>query len=153
MAETVKWKYIAPANIKPEIAANELKRIFKDHGYLTPALIVKVARKKKNPLHDCFEWNDTVAANLYRETQAKYILRQIETEFDDGGDEPIRIRLFHSVVENDKNVYTTIHHAKNNAELWEQIVEKALLEVKNWRRVYKDITRFDAIHAAIDGVK
>lgn len=147
-----RWKHLAPGKVTPDAAANEITRIISIYGCATPNRIVFEARRKRNPLHDCFEWNDTIAAKMYRESQARYILRSIETVIDQSDDEPIRIRAFPSVIENDKNVYITLAHAREVPELWEQVVEKALLEIKNWRETYKHIKEFEAIFIAIDKV-
>ena len=44
---------------------------------ITPKNLVEANRDESAPLHNEFEWNDTKAAEKYRETQAGYIIRNI----------------------------------------------------------------------------
>jgi len=52
----------------------EIDRLMdKNHGELTPELIVTAARDKKNPLHTYFTWNDMEEANLWRLHKARVL--------------------------------------------------------------------------------
>jgi hypothetical protein len=53
----------------------ELDRIYKQRGVLDKVMIVDVARDPKHPLHQCFEWDDTVAGEKYRQEQALEMIR------------------------------------------------------------------------------
>ncbi len=152
MESQYKWKSNSRVKVKVNAAADEINRIIKARGYITPPILLAEAKKERNPLHSCFEWNDTVAANMYREQQAGYIIRSIETVIDVGEDESIRIRAFQSVVKEDDTVYVTVQQARQTPELWEQVVAKALLEIHNWRETYKNIKEFETIFDAIDQI-
>lgn len=52
-----------------------LTAIHDEHGVLTPALVVDVARDPEHPLHSRFEWDDGIAAEKYRLVQAGELLR------------------------------------------------------------------------------
>jgi len=54
---------------------NHLQAIRDEHGSLTPALVVEVARNPGHPLHSRFEWDDSVAAEKWRLEQAGQLLR------------------------------------------------------------------------------
>ena len=53
----------------------ELDRIYEQHGTLNKVLLVEVARDEAHPLHSCFEWDDTVAGERYRQGQALEMIR------------------------------------------------------------------------------
>lgn len=44
---------------------------------VTPAEIVDRARDENSELHKCFEWDDRIAGEKYREQQAGYVLRML----------------------------------------------------------------------------
>lgn len=52
-----------------------LQAIRDEHGCLTPALVVDVARDPAHPLHSRFEWDDSAAAEKWRQEQAGQLLR------------------------------------------------------------------------------
>lgn len=85
-----------------------LQDMYERHGRLTPAIIVDESRAEDAPLHNRFEWDDTVAAEQYRFLQAARIIRSVritragtdtdtDTADDDGKDgitEPEGVRAF-----------------------------------------------------------
>ena len=82
-----KWKSGARLVGDPQIVGEQLARIEK-HGTLTPKAVVDASRRSSAPLHDYFEWRDDVAAEKYREVQAKEIIRSVELVIE--GSEPTR---------------------------------------------------------------
>lgn len=78
-----------------------LQDMYERHGRLTPAIIVDESRAEDAPLHNRFEWDDTVAAEQYRFLQAARIIRSVritragtDTVEDDGPAEPEGVRAF-----------------------------------------------------------
>lgn len=80
--------------IKPEIimskethemkvkAIEEINRLAKANGgKITPAQLVAIAADPNNPLHEYFEWDDSAAANKYREVQARILLRSVRVDY------------------------------------------------------------------------
>lgn len=65
--------------IPAEVVANELERIRKAKGGLsiTPKTIVQESRSPSSVLHDCFEWDNEIAAELHREYQARHLVKSI----------------------------------------------------------------------------
>lgn len=60
---------------------NEILRI-KDTLGLTPENLIKEAKKKSNPLHNLFEWDDTEAARKWRLQQGRLIINEIKIIVD-----------------------------------------------------------------------
>ena len=58
-------------------AAEELERIREKHGILSARVIVEESMDEKAILHRCFQWDDTKAAALYRESQARDLIRNL----------------------------------------------------------------------------
>ena len=56
--------------VKAQDAGEELARIHKRHGQLTPSLVVDESRSQKATLHRIFEWDDEIAAENFRHHQA-----------------------------------------------------------------------------------
>lgn len=61
--------------------AAALEEIAQRHGGgLTPPIVVEEARAKDHPLHDYFEWRDGIAAEKYREDQARALIRSVRIQ-------------------------------------------------------------------------
>lgn len=76
-----------------ELAARSVDRI------VTPKMIVDDARPEDSPLHPAFEWRDDVAAEKYREEQARAMVRAlvIPSPVSKEPENPKFIRLFENV--------------------------------------------------------
>ena len=61
-----------------DIQTQELDKLYKKYGKLTPDMVVKEAKKKSSPLHQYFEWNDTEAALQWRKQQARVMIHHIK---------------------------------------------------------------------------
>lgn len=67
-----------PAKLSADTAAQELDRIREQcGGKLMPRDVVAESKPKTAPLHHCFEWRDATAGELYREHQARNLIRSI----------------------------------------------------------------------------
>lgn len=83
------WKKGYEHQVDANDAANELERIRVDNnGKLIPAKVVKESEPKTAVLHDCFEWRNAVAANRFREYQARNLIRGIRIIKDDDQQAP-----------------------------------------------------------------
>ena len=77
-----------------DIIKSELERLFLE-GLLRPADVVEAARDPESPLHSHFEWDDTEAAEKWREEQARQLIRNVRIEV--GTSSPVLVRAFVSL--------------------------------------------------------
>jgi len=78
---------------------DQLLDIRERHGRLVPDLVVQEAESVDHPLHDRFEWDDTVAGPAYRRVQAHELIRSVRVVYrpaDDVSGERT-VRAFHAV--------------------------------------------------------
>lgn len=80
---------------------DQLMTIRQDKGSLTPADVVDAARPDDHPLHDRFEWDDLVAGEKWRSTQAAELIRSVRIVFTRTNGEESSVRFFHSTHEDD----------------------------------------------------
>jgi hypothetical protein len=72
-----------------------LTAIYTERGKLTPPLVVEEAANPQHPLHDRFEWDDTIAGPKYRERQAADLIRSVRVRFTSpNSQEEIDVRAF-----------------------------------------------------------
>ena len=155
MSRVYKWKSRAQVPVGAQAAGERLEQLAEGKGgALLPAAVVKDALPKRSLLHPCFEWDDSVAAEAHRKSQANYLLRNILTiETIPDTEEEREIRAFVIVEEDDSQHYTSIGRAISNDELRDQILERALGELNSWQKRYDDLVEFVQIFAAIQTVR
>ena len=73
-----------------------LNDIAETHGVLSAELIVEEASDPEHPLHDRFEWDDDLAARLYRLEQAAQMIRSVHIQVQRGDQEgkTVSVRAF-----------------------------------------------------------
>lgn len=136
---------------KANVAGRELDRLTKVNGGLTAENVVDSARKRASPLHDFFEWSDSVAAQRYRLEQARHLMRCVVVMYDDTllkTDRPIRAFIaFETQPESlrDDGRYVAMHQILTDAELRELLVDEALTEHIRWEKRYAHLKEFAAI--------
>lgn len=149
-----KWKRNALGGTNGDKVGKEIIKIMKaNEGVVLPETLVKSARPISSSIHNCFEWDNTVAAEKYRVEQARYMLRQVVVITED--EEPIEVRAFVNIASADDNegYYTTIQKVVETPELYmnyEQQIYRELLAIKNKAR---NLKRFKAVWQALDKIK
>lgn len=75
----------------------DLLAIRAKRGVLNPVVVEEEARPEEHPLHDRFEWDDSLAAVAHRRTQAHQLIQSVRVKFVTAGGEPKSVRAFHAV--------------------------------------------------------
>lgn len=70
--------------VKAEVAGRICQELSESDGGLTPQRLVDVSRDEAHPLHKEFEWDDSLAAEMYRRSQAAKLIRDIVIVREDG---------------------------------------------------------------------
>lgn len=119
-------------------------------GELTPRVVVDVARDPGHPLHNRFEWDDSVAGEKYRLHQARELIR-IAVEFVDGTDGPVKVRSFHSVNRVDGPTYEPVADIKTDPFMSKLVLQAAEREWKSLYQKYAHLAEFlDAVRRDVE---
>ena len=90
-----------------------LQELYNKWGILTPELVVEVAKDSWHPLHDRFEWDDTIAAEKFRLVQAARVIRSVRVTVHRGESKPpIRVRAFVA----EKELFSTLPNDQRPTE-------------------------------------
>ena len=142
---TYQWKLPGLMPGDAQTGGEELNRIYQEKGRLDAPDIVSESRPESAPLHPCFEWNDTVAAEKYREAQAQGIVRSIVVVHENQNNEPVEVRAFLNVQE----TYRPIEVVVNNEEQMADLLKSALAELKAFEKKYATLSRLTPVFEAI----
>lgn len=88
-----------------------LDQIRQDHGRLTPAIVLEVAADPEHLLHSRFTWDDDEAADRWRLSQARDLIRRCRVVARPGTDTqgPQTIRAYHSLPDEQGRAYQPAH--------------------------------------------
>ena len=115
--------------------------------------VVNKARDPKTELHKCFEWNDAVAAEKYRESQARTVVGNLKITVIKGPSkqpEPIDIRYYSMA--SARGNYEPTEIIVRNQDKFDMLKEQALRELQTFRKKYAALNGLEAVFDAIDAV-
>lgn len=132
---------------------DQLQTIYDQRGELTPALVVETARPKNHPLHNRFEWNNSLAGESWRRHQAAELIRSCEIVYREATDtDPEhRIRAFHAVKAESGHVYEPVEQIADDPFTRELVLRDALRRWQDLKRRYQDLAEFfDLVKADLE---
>lgn len=130
-------------------AGERLAELHATQQLLTPRAIVDDARDLESPLHALFEWDDSVAAEQHRLSQARHVVRSIRL-VSQAVNEPESLRVFVHVREDSEPHYTTAARAMSDEALRRQVLLRALQDLKRFRERYQEYQELARVFAAVD---
>lgn len=120
-----------------------LQAIRDEHGTLTPALVVDVARDPEHALHSRFEWDDSIAAEKWRIEQAGQLLR---ITFRPNPDKPVDLRAFTAIKGEDSPTsdYMPTEEVAANPFMAELMLRQMKRDWQTFKRRYDHMAGFVA---------
>ena len=111
------FNYPVPANE----GAEELDRIKRKHGTLTPGKVVTESEPEDAPLHSVFTWDDPVAAHRYREFEARSYIRSVQVVHEGPSGTEVREPVYYNVrIEGQRaGRYETLDVLQDDPELFD----------------------------------
>lgn len=123
-----------------------LNAIRDEFGTLTPELVVDVARDPEHPLHTRFEWDDSIAAEKWRLTQAGEILR---VTYRPDPTKPTDLRAFMAVKneESPRSEYVPTQEALADPFTRQLILSRMKREAKQFADRYSHMAEYASVVA------
>lgn len=147
----VVWKPGSRHKIPAQDAFQRLEELRKRDGNFTAATVLDDGRSSLSPLHDEFEWDDTIAAEEHRLQQARLLICSVAIVREPvGSEEATIVRAFVVVNENEDQHYTSLAVALSDDAMRRQVVLRALNELEALQRKYHDIEELKAVFEAAD---
>ena len=137
--------------VNPQDAGEYLDWLAQRDGGLAPEVIVEEAKDPQAVLHTCFEWNDSQAAQKYREVQARTVIRNLVTVHIAKEEEraPLRTRAFVHI-ESEPSRYVDIALALADSEMRQNLFEQAKKELRSFQIKYKSLSELAGIWEELD---
>lgn len=140
-------------NIDAQIAGEECSRVASTIG-LTAENLLNENRAEGTPLHNYFEWRDDVAAEKYRLTQSKDIIRSIVLVRQSDNDTRPPVRQFIAIRKSpSEREFVPIETVLKKPDYTEQMFEQAKRDLLAFRTKYvnlRDYAELSGVFASID---
>lgn len=137
-----------PANI----VGKTLERIEERDGVVTAASFLEESRPEDSPTHGCFEWDDSVAAEMYRLQQSTQTILDLKvTVVNDG--KPSKVHALVNVVDKAPGrqaEYKSIDVALRVEDERSVVIRNAIGEMKAFQKKYEELMELAAVFAEMD---
>lgn len=124
-----------------------------EEGDLTPEHVVEVARAPEHPLHSRFEWDDSLAAEVHRRSQAAALIRSVRVVYKEDFDGIEKTtRAFVSVRPPDaaRPRYEPVEQVLADPLTRQMLLRDARREWMAFKRKYEALREFASIIAGTD---
>jgi hypothetical protein len=138
--------------VTAQATGERLECLRETHGTLTAELVVDDARNPKAVLHPAFEWRDEVAAEEFRKEQARSLIRSVVVVPNDASEDTPLVRAFVVVGDVGDLSYTSMHVAMADETMRQQIVARALRELRQFQAKYSELTELAEVFAAANKI-
>ena len=163
-----KWNYSHP--VDAETVGKTLEEIEDSYGEVTPALLLDASKADDSPTHNLFTWDDAVAAEKYRLSEAGRVIRDLHIEYVSEsheptdkqiaieGREPIKYvgRAYVNVIPVEDNSLSTagrfvnIGTAMSDSEMRKNVLLNAQRELRIFTQKYK---KYEELSAVIESIE
>lgn len=142
------WKVAGIFKADASKVAQEISDLGKE---CTTKDIVNIARNSRSELHKCFEWDDSVAGERYREIQAQQILRSLVISKQVEDKEPVTYRLFVNTGDRDGK-YKPVEFVVRQPDEYQKLLETAKRELHAFKTKYSILVELSGLFKEIDNL-
>ena len=148
--------------VSAQDAAEELRTIEKKRGEVTAENVLDSSRPDGAVLHDCFEWDDSVAGEKWRLKQSSDLIGNIVRvsipEAADEGEKKTETRFFVNARDRyeegitTKGAFVTIDTALTDKEIYQNVLKNAIRELNSFRKKYSMLKELSAVFEEIEKI-
>lgn len=142
------WKSARQIKADPNEAAKVMNQLAESNS-LTAENLVEASKPESAPLHNDFEWDDTIAAIKYRNHQARNIINALVIVPDETiqAKEPIRAYF---KLEQSEPTYKQLTAIVKTPSQRDALLQSALTELVAFQKKYAVLSELKVVFASID---
>ena len=147
----MKWSWNSgyQAKVPAAVAGKELERLRQKHNdALTPRVVWEENRSRNAPLYKEFEWNDEKCGELWRDNQARSLIRSIRVQQNE--DDPPSIQYIHVETDTVPSCYVSTHRILNDEDMLACAIEEARVLVRGAQKRFSFISSLSRIFDEAD---
>lgn len=136
-----------------QVIGEALDKVRHDYGHLTPEVVVEAARAKRHPLHDQFEWDDSIAAEEFRRAQAQRLISAVVVITPETAANPPR--AYYSVRKVDEKgrvdrEYEPLSVVLSNDAIRAQVIDDIRRSIASFQRKLTHLSNVERLISALE---
>jgi len=158
--ESVKWAGGARFKVGADVALDCLEKIREENdGSITADGVVEEAEKEESPIHEEFEWSDSIAAHEHRKYTARTMIRSLHVVREEAPN--VEARQYElRVATKDKAIksgipqrcYRTTEDILADPIERDRLIARAVQDLATFRSRYAGLSELAVVFSAIDDV-
>ena len=144
------YKWYKGLNFFNKADANKVGKEIEELEIVTPANMVEKAKDENTELHKCFEWDDGIAAEKYRERQAGQILSCLQVVVIAETEETEEKAVKAYVTLKKETEFEPIETVVADPEKYDLLKERAIRQFKADRERYQEVYDLQELFDMID---
>lgn len=145
----ISWVKGSRFKVSAEVAKGVMDKLASEER-LSATELVKVSMPEDAPLHGEFEWDDEIAGQKWRESQASCMIRSIVVTVEDAP-QVENIRAYFNL-EQGMREYIPVHVIMSDDAKRERLLDLAIRELASFRKKYEQLTELAGVFAEIDKI-
>lgn len=154
MKPVYEWKLPNLYPVSAQVAGETIEGLKTALGKenIEPEELLDASRPADAPLHECFEWDDAIAAEKYRLKQSYDIIRAVTVKINGADETPATVRAFVNVSDTPhaRGTFVSIKTAMENNDYRKNILRNALIDLRKFQRTYAIYQELANVFKAID---
>ena len=145
------WKTASYIKADANVAGKQCEELERTVG-LTAKNLLDANRDENAPLHNEFEWRDDIAAEKYRENQARHIIACLCVRAETtSGEQSEPVRAFLKTAPEPE--YQSLNVILQSADSHVAMLSMALRELEAFRKKYKMLSELKPLFDAMEGIE
>lgn len=138
--------------VTKETVQKKLTEIFERDGCIKASVVVKEAKPKKSPIHDCFEWDDGKAAKQHRLWQGRQLIRLTLIPYEGEENRLVNVPRITVKGESAEGEYLPINAVVKSIGDYERCLNGVLADFHALQRSVDELTEAAGEHGAVDHI-
>lgn len=144
------WKTASYIKADANVAGKQCEELEKTVG-LTAKNLLDANRDENAPLHNEFEWRDSIAAEKYRENQAQHIIACLCVRAETAtGEQSEPVRAFLKTAP--ESEYQSLNVILQSADSHSAMLAMAFKELKAFQRKYKALAELKLLFDVLENI-
>lgn len=148
--QNVRWKDSMKAFYKGVDAVEVYSELRSLGDTYTAEDVVAAAKDENSELHKCFEWDDSIAAEKYRLSQARMMIANLVITVEREENEPTEFRLYQSNGRTKGFSQSTV--IARNVDRYAELLNRAMAELDAFRKRYANIVELENVINEIESL-
>lgn len=150
-----KYSWRVSHSVSADVVGKVMEEIEARDGEVTKEAFLEASRPEDSPTHNCFEWDDSVAAEKFRLNQAYHVILDLEVtvaEDTSGSRTPAYVNVIKKTT-SESAKYKSIDIAMSDDEMRMNVIRNALSEFEKTKVKYSHLVELTSIFTAIESAE